>query len=146
MEKKDTLTGLRANCLGFSGVTAMAIALISPTMTAALIIPLMYSNAGNASWLAYFVRHRDASVCRAEFDSVRAAVNLGGVYVSLRCHGVGHDDREYRRLVPHLGLPVYRHRRDDGLHDLRLYLAPNGRHPCAPTGAVYGLRREHLVP
>jgi hypothetical protein len=41
MESKDTLTGLRANCLGFSGVTAMAIALISPTMTAALIIPLM---------------------------------------------------------------------------------------------------------
>ena len=53
MENKDTLTGLRANCLGFTGVTAMAIALISPTMTAALIIPLMYSNAGNASWLAY---------------------------------------------------------------------------------------------
>src|SRR5271170_732705 len=44
---------LRKNCLGFSGVTAMAIALISPTMTAALIVPLMYSNAGNASWLAY---------------------------------------------------------------------------------------------
>ncbi len=53
MENKDTLTGLRANCLGFSGVTAMAIALISPTMTAALIIPLMYSTAGNAGWLAY---------------------------------------------------------------------------------------------
>ena len=44
---------LRKDCLGFSGVTAMAIALISPTMTAALIVPLMYSNAGNASWLAY---------------------------------------------------------------------------------------------
>src|SRR5580658_5818065 len=53
MENKDTLTGLRANCLGFSGVTAMAIALISPTMTAALVIPLMYSSAGNAGWLAY---------------------------------------------------------------------------------------------
>jgi hypothetical protein len=45
MENKDTLTGLRADCLGFTGVTSMAIALISPTMTAALIIPLMYSNA-----------------------------------------------------------------------------------------------------
>src|ERR1700682_3692905 len=44
---------LRKECLGFSGITAMAIALISPTMTAALIVPLMYSNAGNASWLAY---------------------------------------------------------------------------------------------
>src|ERR1700720_781829 len=44
---------LRKECLGFSGITAMAIALISPTMTAALIVPLMYSSAGNASWLAY---------------------------------------------------------------------------------------------
>ncbi len=50
---EESKAGLRADCLGFSGVTAMAIALISPTMTAALIIPLMYSNAGNASWLAY---------------------------------------------------------------------------------------------
>lgn len=44
---------LRSNCLNFTEVTAMAIALISPTMTAALIVPLMYSSAGNASWLAY---------------------------------------------------------------------------------------------
>ena len=45
--------GLRSNCLNFTEVTSMAIALISPTMTAALIVPLMYGNAGNASWLAY---------------------------------------------------------------------------------------------
>ena len=44
---------LRKECLNFTGLTAMAIALISPTMTAALIVPLMYSSAGNASWLAY---------------------------------------------------------------------------------------------
>jgi len=44
---------LRRECLNFTGITAMAIALISPTMTAALIVPLMYSTAGNASWLAY---------------------------------------------------------------------------------------------
>src|SRR5580693_2283255 len=49
----ETGGSLRKECLGFSGITAMAIALISPTMTAALIVPLMYSNAGNASWLAY---------------------------------------------------------------------------------------------
>ena len=45
----DPGRSLRKDCLGFSGLTAMAIALISPTMTAALIVPLMYSNAGNAS-------------------------------------------------------------------------------------------------
>ena len=44
---------LRRECLNFTGITAMAIALISPTMTAALIVPLMYSNAGNGSWMAY---------------------------------------------------------------------------------------------
>jgi amino acid transporter len=44
---------LRKGCLNFSEVTSLAIALISPTMTAALIVPLMYSSAGNASWLAY---------------------------------------------------------------------------------------------
>ena len=46
-------TRLRANCLNFWEVLAQAIALISPTMTAALIVPAMYGNAGNGSWLAY---------------------------------------------------------------------------------------------
>jgi amino acid transporter len=50
---EQSKSGLRSNCLNFNEVTAMAIALISPTMTAALIVPLMYSSAGNASWLAY---------------------------------------------------------------------------------------------
>ena len=54
MEKvEQSKTGLRSNCLNFPEVTSMAVALISPTMTAALIVPLMYSNAGNASWIAY---------------------------------------------------------------------------------------------
>jgi amino acid transporter len=50
---KEATGSLRKGCLNFTEVTSVAIALISPTMTAALIIPLMYSNAGNASWLAY---------------------------------------------------------------------------------------------
>ncbi len=51
--EKQAKSSLRAGCLNFTEITAIAIALISPTMTGALIIPLMYSNAGNASWLAY---------------------------------------------------------------------------------------------
>ena len=51
--EKQANGSLKAGCLNFTEVTAIAIALISPTMTGALIIPLMYSNAGNASWLAY---------------------------------------------------------------------------------------------
>ena len=52
-QSPDVGSRLRANCLNFTEVTAMAIALISPTMTAALIVPLMYGTAGSASWLAY---------------------------------------------------------------------------------------------
>jgi amino acid transporter len=44
---------LKPNCLSFSEVLAQAVALISPTMTAALIIPVMYSNTGDWSWMSY---------------------------------------------------------------------------------------------
>ena len=44
---------LRPNCLNFYELLAQAVALISPTMTAALIIPVMYSNTGDWSWLSY---------------------------------------------------------------------------------------------
>jgi amino acid transporter len=46
---------LKPNVLNFVELLAQNIALISPTMTAALIVPLMYSNTGNESWLAYAV-------------------------------------------------------------------------------------------
>ena len=44
---------LKPNCLGFYELLAQAVALISPTMTAALIVPVMYSNTGDWSWLPY---------------------------------------------------------------------------------------------
>jgi amino acid transporter len=44
---------LRENCLNFGELLAINIALISPTMTAALIVPLMFGTSGNAGWLAY---------------------------------------------------------------------------------------------
>ena len=46
---------LRPNCLNFVELLAQAVALISPTMTAALIIPVMYGNTGDFSWLSYAV-------------------------------------------------------------------------------------------
>jgi amino acid transporter len=46
---------LRSQCLNFPELLAQNIALISPTMTAALIVPLMFSNTGNLSWLSYVV-------------------------------------------------------------------------------------------
>jgi amino acid transporter len=44
---------LKKDALGPLELLAQNIALISPTMTAALIVPVMYSNTGNWSWLPY---------------------------------------------------------------------------------------------
>src|SRR5580692_1948775 len=46
---------LRSNCLNFKELLAQNIALISPTMTAALIVPLMYGTTGSISWLSYAI-------------------------------------------------------------------------------------------
>ena len=48
-----TDSGLRKNALGFPTVLAQSIAVISPTMTAVLIIALCFGDAGNGTWLAY---------------------------------------------------------------------------------------------
>jgi len=45
--------GLRKHALGFPTVLAQSIAVISPTMTAVLIIPLAFADAGNGTWLSY---------------------------------------------------------------------------------------------
>jgi amino acid transporter len=45
---------LRKNALGFPQLLAQSVALISPTMTAVLIIPFAFSDAGDGTWFAYF--------------------------------------------------------------------------------------------
>src|SRR6202451_576923 len=45
--------GLRTGSLRFPAILGQGIALISPTMTAVLIIPLAFSSAGQGTWLAY---------------------------------------------------------------------------------------------
>jgi amino acid transporter len=44
---------LRVNALGFLQLLAQSVAVISPTMTAVLIIPLAFSIAGNSTWFSY---------------------------------------------------------------------------------------------
>jgi amino acid transporter len=53
VETRPQRAGLRSGALGFPALLAQSIALISPTMTAVLIIPLAFSNAGQGTWLAY---------------------------------------------------------------------------------------------
>jgi amino acid transporter len=51
--QNPTAAGLKAGCLNFTELSAISVANIAPTLTAVLIMPLMYGTAGNASWLAY---------------------------------------------------------------------------------------------
>ncbi len=50
---KQTHMKLKLNALNFWEVLAQAIALISPSMTAALIVPLMFGTSGTWGWLCY---------------------------------------------------------------------------------------------
>jgi len=44
---------LRTGCLNFWEVLAQSVAMIGPSITPVLIVPLMFAQAGNAGWLAY---------------------------------------------------------------------------------------------
>lgn len=49
----EKMHGLRRNALGLPALFAQSLAVISPTMTAVLIIPLAFASAGQGTWLAY---------------------------------------------------------------------------------------------
>jgi amino acid transporter len=50
---KNTHTKLKTDALNIWEVTAQSIALISPSMTAALIVPLMFGTAGTMGWFCF---------------------------------------------------------------------------------------------
>jgi amino acid transporter len=53
--KPTTESRLKPHCLNLIELAAQNIAVISPTMTAALIVPLMFGTIGAMSWLPYLV-------------------------------------------------------------------------------------------
>lgn len=72
---------LRTNCLNYWEVLAQSIALISPTMTAALIVPAMFGTAGNGGWLAYafaMVMLLFVAMCLNEF--AKRSTTSGSMY------------------------------------------------------------------
>lgn len=72
---------LRTNCLNYWEVLAQSIALISPTMTAALIVPVMFGTSGNGSWLAYAfgtVMLLFVAICLNEF--AKRSTTSGSMY------------------------------------------------------------------
>src|SRR3981081_3435564 len=84
-------SALRTGALGFPALLAQSIALISQTMTAVLIIPLAFSNAGQGTWLAYLfgtVMLLFVVGCLNQF-SLRAAVPSAMYTYTTRGFGAG---------------------------------------------------------
>jgi amino acid transporter len=85
----DKTSQLKPNCLNFKELLAQNIALISPTMTAALIVPLMFSNTANISWLSYAVGTVMLLFVAFNLNQfARRSTNSGSMY-SYTCAGLG---------------------------------------------------------
>lgn len=80
---------LRKNCLGFVELLAQGIALISPTMTAALIVPVMYGNTGDWSWLSYALGTVMLVFVAFNLNQfARRSATAGSMYLYI-CRGLG---------------------------------------------------------
>jgi len=84
-----TSVRLRPNSLNFVELLAQAVALISPTMTAALIIPVMYSNTGNWSWISYALGTVMLLFVSLNLNQFARRSTCAGSMYSYICHGLG---------------------------------------------------------
>ena len=84
-----TSVQLRPNSLNFVELLAQAVALISPTMTAALIIPVMYSNTGNWSWISYALGTVMLLFVSLNLNQFARRSTCSGSMYSYICHGLG---------------------------------------------------------
>ena len=80
---------LKSNCLSFTELLAQAVALISPTMTAALIIPVMYSNTGDWSWLSYVLGTIMLLFVAFNLNQFARRLTLSGSMYAYVCCGLG---------------------------------------------------------
>ena len=128
---KNTHTNLKPNALNFWEVLAQAIALISPSMTAALIVPLMFGTAGTAGWLCYLFGTVMLLFVAISLNQFAKRYTSAGSMYEYTVKGLGPEGRRHVRLVPDLGIHVHRHRRRHRLHALRL--ASCSRRPARPV-------------
>ena len=82
-------TRLKPNCLNFYELLAQAVALISPTMTAALIIPVMYSNTGDWSWLSYALGTLMLLFVAYNLNQFARRSTTSGSMYAYTCRGLG---------------------------------------------------------
>jgi len=84
-----TSSRLKPNCLNFYELLAQNIALISPTMTAALIVPVMYSNTGDWSWLSYALGTVMLLFVAYNLNQFAARSTTSGSMYAYICRGLG---------------------------------------------------------
>ena len=109
---------LRANALGFPTVLAESIGVISPTMTAVLIIPIAFSYAGQGTWVTYAFGTVMLMFVRLLPQPIRQADQRCRLYVRIYGSWPRADHGRVLRLVPDLVLPLHRYRRADGFCDI----------------------------
>src|SRR5580704_18600288 len=80
---------LKPNCLNFAELLAQAVALISPTMTAALIIPVMYATTGNWSWLSYALGTVMLLFVAYNLNQFARRSTMAGSMYAYICRGLG---------------------------------------------------------
>ena len=80
---------LKSNCLSYTELLAQAVALISPTMTAALIIPVMYSNTGDWSWLSYALGTLMLLFVAFNLNQFARRSTMAGSMYAYICRGLG---------------------------------------------------------
>jgi amino acid transporter len=83
------MSQLKPNCLGYPELLAQAIALISPTMTAALIIPVMFSNTGNWSWASYALGTVMLLFVAFNLNQFARRSTMSGSMYAYICRGLG---------------------------------------------------------
>lgn len=83
------MSQLKPNCLNYAELLAQAVALISPTMTAALIIPVMYSNTGEWSWLPYALGTVMLLFVAYNLNQFARRSTMSGSMYAYICRGLG---------------------------------------------------------
>src|ERR1700742_1997229 len=80
---------LKKDALGPLELLAQGIALISPTMTAALIIPVMFSNTANWSWLSYALGTLMLLFVAYNLNQFARRSTMAGSMYAYICRGLG---------------------------------------------------------
>src|SRR5579871_3743775 len=83
------MSQLKPNCLNYSELLAQAVALISPTMTAALIIPVMFATTGNWSWFSYALGTLMLLFVAFNLNQFARRSTMSGSMYAYICRGLG---------------------------------------------------------